>query len=64
MKAKDTLLLNKTTTQNPMLARRAWFWRVASHIVLGYVYPVINVCSYGGPTFNISKNNSQKTILK
>ena len=32
MKAKDTLLLNNTITQNPILARRAWFWRVASHI--------------------------------
>ena len=34
MKAKDTLLFNKTTTQNPILARRAWFWHVASHIWL------------------------------
>ena len=34
MKAKDTLLLNKTTTQNPILARRAWFWHVASHIII------------------------------
>ena len=33
MKAKDTFLLNKTT-QNPILGRRAWFWHVASHIVL------------------------------
>ena len=32
MKAKDILLLNNTITQNPILARRAWFWRVASHI--------------------------------
>ena len=32
MKAKDTILLNKTTTQNPILARRAWFWHVASQI--------------------------------
>ena len=32
MKAKDTLLLNKTTTQNPILARRAWFWHVASQL--------------------------------
>ena len=32
MKAKYTLLLNITITQNPLLARRAWFWHVASHI--------------------------------
>ena len=32
MKAKDTLLLNNTINQNPVLARRAWFWRVVSHI--------------------------------
>ena len=32
MKAKDTLLLNITITQNPILIRRAWFWHVASHI--------------------------------
>ena len=30
MKAKDTLLSNKTITQNPILVRRAWFWHVAS----------------------------------
>ena len=35
MKAKDTLLLNNTITQNPNLARRAWFWHVASHNVGG-----------------------------
>ena len=34
MKAKDTLLLNKTTAQNPILARRAWFWHVASHFLI------------------------------
>ena len=34
MKAKDTLLLNKTTTQNPILVRRAWFWHVASHMFI------------------------------
>ena len=33
MKAEDTILLNKTTTQNAILARRAWFWHVASHIL-------------------------------
>ena len=33
MEAKDTLLLNKTTTLNPILARRAWFWHVASHLL-------------------------------
>ena len=32
MKAKDTLFLNNTTTQNPILTRRAWFWNVASRI--------------------------------
>ena len=32
MKAKDTLLLNNTTTQNPILARRAWIWHVSSHM--------------------------------
>ena len=32
MKAKDTLLLNNTITQNPNLARRAWFWHVSSHM--------------------------------
>ena len=35
MKAKDTLLLNNTITQNPILARRAWFWHVSSHYVIG-----------------------------
>ena len=30
MKAKDILLLNNTITQNPILARTAWFWHVAS----------------------------------
>ena len=34
MKAKDTLLLNNTITQNPILARRAWFWSVASQMTL------------------------------
>ena len=34
MKAKDTLLLNNTITQNPILARRAWFWHVASHFLI------------------------------
>ena len=34
MKAKDTLLLNKTITQNPVLVRRAWFWRVASQLMI------------------------------
>ena len=32
MKAKDTLLLNNTITQNPILVRRAWFWHVTSQI--------------------------------
>ena len=32
MKAKGTLLLNNTITQNPNLARRAWFWHVSSHL--------------------------------
>ena len=32
MKAKDTLLLINTVTQNPILARTAWFWHVPSHI--------------------------------
>ena len=30
MKAKDTLFLNNTLTQNLILARRAWFWHVTS----------------------------------
>ena len=34
MKVKDTPLLNNTITQNPILAKRAWFWHVASHIVI------------------------------
>ena len=33
VKAKDTLLLNNTITQIPILARRAWFWHVASQMV-------------------------------
>ena len=33
MKAKDTLLLIHTITQNPNLARRVWFWHVASHFI-------------------------------
>ena len=32
MRAKDTVLLNTTITQHPILARRAWFWHVASHL--------------------------------
>ena len=32
MKAKDTLLLNNMITQNPNLARRAYFWHVSSHM--------------------------------
>ena len=32
MKAKDTLLLNNTISQNPILMRRAWFWHVASQM--------------------------------
>ena len=32
MKDKDTLLLNNTINRNPILAKRAWFWHVASHI--------------------------------
>ena len=32
MKAEDTLLLNITITQNPILGRRGWFWHVASHL--------------------------------
>ena len=35
MKAKDTFLLNNTITQNPILARRAWFYHVAS-LYVGY----------------------------
>ena len=34
MKAKKTFLLNNTITQNPNLARRAWFWHVASHFYI------------------------------
>ena len=33
MKAKDTLLLINTITQNPNLARRVWFWHVSSHFI-------------------------------
>ena len=33
MKAKDILLLNNTITQNHLLARRAWFWHVASQFI-------------------------------
>ena len=43
MKAKDTLLLNNTITQNPILARRAWFWRVASHIFRLWGTPVVDM---------------------
>ena len=32
MKAKDTLLLSNTITQNPNLAIRAYFWHVASQM--------------------------------
>ena len=32
MKTKDPLLLKNTITQNPVLAKRARFWHVASHI--------------------------------
>ena len=31
MKDKDTFL-NNTITQNPILAKRAWFWHVASQM--------------------------------
>ena len=37
MKAKDALLLNNTITQNPNLARRAFFWHVSSHLSLCHV---------------------------
>ena len=49
MKAKDTLLLNNTITQNPIWARRAWFWHVASHkafhsvLVLKHAYHPIEI---------------------
>ena len=36
MKAKDTLLLNNTVSQNPILARTACFWHVASHIFVEF----------------------------
>ena len=34
MKVNDTLFLKNTINQNPILARRAWFWHVASQIYL------------------------------
>ena len=34
MKAKDTLLFNDIMIENPSLARRAWFWHVASQIYI------------------------------
>ena len=37
MKAKDTLLLNNTITQNPIFMRRAWFWHVASHLLMNKI---------------------------
>ena len=33
MKAKDTLLFNNIITQNPMLAKKAWFWHVVLHFI-------------------------------
>ena len=42
MKANDTLSLNNTITQNPNLARRAWFWHVASHIIITPVTCLMN----------------------
>ena len=34
MKARDTLLFKNVITRNPILARSAWLWHVASHIIL------------------------------
>ena len=42
MKAKDTLFLNNTVTQNPISARRALFWHVASNIMVIYM----DFCTY------------------
>ena len=47
MKAKDTLFINSTITLNLILARRAWFWHVASHIYVDEGYPVQDI---GSPT--------------
>ena len=33
MKAKDTILFNNRITQNHILARRAWFWNIASQLM-------------------------------
>ena len=51
MKAKDTLLLNKTIIQNPILVRRAWFhfWHVASHILINVL---LHSRSAIGPTMS------------
>ena len=34
MKARDTILFNNLLTQNFILARRAWFWYVASNKII------------------------------
>ena len=40
MKSKEMLLFITIITQNPFLARRAWFWHVASHF---YLLPYPNI---------------------
>ena len=35
MKAEDTLLFIIVITQNPILAKTAWFWHAASHMLSG-----------------------------
>ena len=64
MKAKDTLLLNNTVTQNPISARRAWFWHVASHICK-YMYMHKSTTegynSIGAVSLQYQNNNTNTT---
>ena len=42
MKAKDPLLFDNIITQYPVLARRAWFWFVASVVTNSLInFPLI-----------------------
>ena len=52
MKAKDTLLLNNTITQNPNLGRRAWFWHVASHITNMYITLGLDKVHHAGSLYS------------
>ena len=60
MKAKDTLLLINTVTQNPILARRAWFWHVPSQMSFSYslIFDQLNYVFYIHLRFQLEDHKS------